>query len=1843
MDQSNDFDAKKFIVKPWHGQRGPTFTRKFKPEFESALNVQRDSFSSVGQFLKGTDFGGWAPGAPIHIAGAGALAAQNAMSIQSRITRGDSLLHLVKKHILNEDITDAIDAQMVLLVGAAPNPPPLGPGGAAIVNTLPTDWAMQLWLWIEQSHGQLQQTGLLHSNQNDEWTSVKITDVGIDRDTPRRLYGHLLRLNRARQNAHPIIEVWTKYLKMFTFPKMLNDMALVQMQNPTYLIIGGPNAGQPDLGALVTVFEELWATIYNRGVEIKPQAPPKPQGPPSNRVDGMHVQITSTDDINPNAQLHESFAVTSGAETFPFLKDERNCWKCRGWGHTKEDCTSAARPRPLSGCIQGLQELQSSQNARLRSVQAKRPQRRAGPSPGYANRAPRRPNPPSASLSASADADQVPLRTDLIEYDDGGVFTDQGVMVVEPEWFAPPPTVESNVNSGNPQSATVQMVNGLTQSRVEPEPLAQNAQLRVESEPIAQNAQPTEPNAQKGAIAESTTFTNIDEAIEREFQSTFQSSVCAPSDGPVTDDFVKFERQLLHRVGRYVCIASLAVGACAAAVRSTRGKALFLTLCALAVPARSHMIVPDVAIHSSEFSSRNASSYDLQAKSEQMPSMRHNAIVDSGTTECASGRRKLFPPSLVQERNPSVKVEIASGVCLPVALQGGMAIKMRNYGTTSAKKTHLLIVQNSFFVPQMPVTLISTKALFRYHGIRTYFNDELYLLLPDGEKLGFVETRNNYTLLIDDDDHGNLDIVREPSFMKSSSGAAINAHFNSTLREPLPLTWTLAHSRFTHFSPTRVQASREYLVNSGLEKLSLPPRGDVPCIGCVKGGFRGHRRGHRPRGQFTRFGQRIYSDSCAMPKSTPFGYTYMYIFYDAYSKLIAVYFGKSTTGAEMRHVFKQFLADYGRYMKDGKVEEWYADGGPEFSSDDTEVFCAEMLTRLRLIAPWNPWMNVAETGWRIILRPLRILIAASNVSRRLWPFGVAQIVRVHNALSTASASATEGVVSNFAQAFIASLSSAANSSSPSPWYLVTGKKYDASLLRVMFCECEVRIRSKPDLAVREKTDPITYTAMHLGIDSKCVGFLVYIFCKHRFTTASFNDVYFRENKYPPLDVIVGTFELGGREGHLPTSDQQDADTSGQQFPELTDVTPPIGTLRAPPMNVPGHEHRPFQDATNDEFSEKQCSDTRCQIPSTNGEHDDGDARHSYERVGDDRPGLISGRTRKRVERNLANIVAALDNDCTGILAIAGHTAHPVILVGDDPSKLISICYNVEIAEYGNVELPSGTAQALSGPQGAEWRAAYVKDLEAKIANGTFTYVRRPQSKRVIKTKVAHAIKRDVSTNAIVELRGRWVGMGFLQGPGDFSETYCATPTATSVRLFLCFVLSLGLALAQGDVTKAFTLNPIDVEMYVEQMPGMETAGDFPGATKQNTVCLLHKCLEGLKQAGNVWQTAHTKAILEFEITKHKYRFIQSVVEPTLFILHCSLGMIAMLVWVDDILIGYKGQELYDAFLALYTARFPSKHHVGCTKFAGLSVKYNPGVSLQIDQRHHVEMAYEKFVTDKAAAKKSPSVSRIAVSDRDSKRHYSKITLAANDQERAIMKSKPFLPALATMMYTSHWTLPHISHLCSSLGQFMHDASILAYEAVIEMIIYCYFNRDHDIIVYTIDQFTMPRQIPESRRSLFESAMGLHGYSDASWQLRSVGAYIIMMCNGPVDWKSILIRVICHSSSEAEIAAGCFLGKRAVFVKEYASEYHIPLGTFMLLIDNSAALDLSKKLGVQSRTAHFLRWQHYLRWLCLHQYVELFFVPTKEQLADALTKVLDMTAFLLFCKQVYGVRRRRSIA
>jgi hypothetical protein len=131
-------------------------------------------------------------------------------------------------------------------------------------------------------------------------------------------------------------------------------------------------------------------------------------------------------------------------------------------------------------------------------------------------------------------------------------------------------------------------------------------------------------------------------------------------------------------------------------------------------------------------------------------------------------------------------------------------------------------------------------------------------------------------------------------------------------------------------------------------------------------------------------------------------------------------------------------------------------------------------------------------------------------------------------------------------------------------------------------------------------------------------------------------------------------------------------------------------------------------------------------------------------------------------------------------------------------------------------------------------------------------------------------------------------------------------------------------------------------------------------------------------------------------------------------------------------------------------------------------------------------------------------------------------------------------------------------------------------------------------------------------------------------------FYIMMCGAAVDWSSILIKVICHSSAEAEISAACKAGKRMMFLVQLLRELeHDIVCPIPFFIDNSATSELTRKMGATKRTEHFLRWQHYMRQLVNHDYAKVFLVKDADQRADIATKMINLTKFAKMVREITG--------
>ena len=296
------------------------------------------------------------------------------------------------------------------------------------------------------------------------------------------------------------------------------------------------------------------------------------------------------------------------------------------------------------------------------------------------------------------------------------------------------------------------------------------------------------------------------------------------------------------------------------------------------------------------------------------------AIIDTGATRHVSGIKDYFPDELISDANPRGAVKIADGRALPIRAVGCLVVYVPSVNPkTNAPGIHKLVLSEALYVPGMNETLISPRAAFTLDGTRTYFNDDNYMELKDGTIIPFAAGDKHYHLAISND------------FQEEAMSAENGRRQTTRLTTP-----DLIHSRLSHFSHERIRASAKHTTGVDLE--GLGPGND--CDSCVIGGARkapspAATTPEEPR--YTYFGQKICSDTCAMPKSSPFGFTGMVCFLDMATHYVGLYFIKSHEGGEILSCLKQWMAEHREHLTDKGLVEWRTDNATEFFNSESDT------------------------------------------------------------------------------------------------------------------------------------------------------------------------------------------------------------------------------------------------------------------------------------------------------------------------------------------------------------------------------------------------------------------------------------------------------------------------------------------------------------------------------------------------------------------------------------------------------------------------------------------------------------------------------------------------------------------------------------------------------------------------------------------------------------------------------------------------------------------------------------------------------------------------------------------
>ena len=146
-------------------------------------------------------------------------------------------------------------------------------------------------------------------------------------------------------------------------------------------------------------------------------------------------------------------------------------------------------------------------------------------------------------------------------------------------------------------------------------------------------------------------------------------------------------------------------------------------------------------------------------------------------------------------------------------------------------------------------------------------------------------------------------------------------------------------------------------------------------------------------------------------------------------------------------------------------------------------------------------------------------------------------------------------------------------------------------------------------------------------------------------------------------------------------------------------------------------------------------------------------------------------------------------------------------------------------------------------------------------------------------------KRDLTTNKVESHKARLNLHGRKQVYGmNYFETYALIVTWFAIWLMIIFGIIFCWALWQVDFVMASSQAPIEMDIYMELLQGIQTKH---GNSKEHFL-KLEKNIYGQKQAGRVWNSFHVDKLMSIGFT-------------TLLIDDCIFfhGEIIFMVYVDD--------------------------------------------------------------------------------------------------------------------------------------------------------------------------------------------------------------------------------------------------------------------------------------------------------------------------------------------------------
>lgn len=512
--------------------------------------------------------------------------------------------------------------------------------------------------------------------------------------------------------------------------------------------------------------------------------------------------------------------------------------------------------------------------------------------------------------------------------------------------------------------------------------------------------------------------------------------------------------------------------------------------------------------------------------------------------------------------------------------------------------------------------------------------------------------------------------------------------------------------------------------------------------------------------------------------------------------------------------------------------------------------------------------------------------------------------------------------------------------------------------------------------------------------------------------------------------------------------------------------------------------------------------------------------------------------------------------------------------------------------------PATYEEAMKRSDCAGWKEAMDKELRTMKEMGVWRLVEPPAGRKLVGNRWVFEFK-PVDLKGGSKYKARLVAQGFSQVPGvDFHQTYAPVARQASVKLLVALAAQNDWELDSFDAKRAFLHGKLTEEIYMKQPRGFEQYNEAGVLL----ACLLLCSLYGLKQAAFDWYVTLCSLLEELG-------FSRSDVDLAVFFFDKTgkdgRRIICVIVWhVDDGLGGCNCRYFLNWVKGRIGERFGISDLGPVSLYLGIEIERRRETrEVWIHQESYIDHICEEYGLGDANPVSLPM---------DPNQPFGRDTDVypdVADLEHAYRKIVGELTYLATC------SRPDIAQAVQRLAQQCASAEPRHFAAARRLIRYL--------------KGTKSLRVHYGNPNVNHAP---HAYSDSDWATCpadrvSVTGFVWFFYGGPVAHASKKQHTLALSSTEAEYMALAACVQEGLWLqsmlRSLRQTFSLP---FIIHADNTGALSLSSNPLNHPRTKHIDVRYHFLREHVTKGEFSPSWIPTRQNVADLLTKPLARVSF-----------------